>query len=452
MVDAILDITIDGERIHPELIEDLTMNFNIADTIPSLKFIINDTRGDFWSKLRFGIGSLVRVVILSTDISNEGSEKKGDSLEALNFTPFIITRLYNGLEERNTTMGGFIQVWCEQSWRFYQNYNDHAYEKQKLSKLIKKICKNTNTEAAINVDDDNFAESLDSGSIRYKTGIGDLDFIERKLLPYTLIGESNVYFFLDQYSSIHLSSFEKLYAKEPVALLTSSDNTLSNEISGENTYLKDYISDKNYKGYIPCEVTISNIGSKINITEMIGQLNEKLYIQNNQTDETILGWQAPSVKSGSNSGNNKKAYTPVINKIVESTDATSASIFEHHVFEDQVALSRNNDIVTNDMLTLVVAYRGYNEKITLGSTIDYWTPPQKEVETELDENGENKMKQSDPKYHWLNGKWLVSKVVVGKFDTRNAKTYLKLIKPTFTINKKTTTLEDVRSFYMVGGL
>lgn len=449
MLKSIIDVTIDGERIHPELISRFSVSFSVEDTIPSLSFSIDDSRGDLWSKLRFGIGSTVGVAILSPNEEEDGSISQ-DNLLSIQFTPFIIVRLYNGLEQKNTTMGGYIQIWCEQAWRFYQNYNDHAFEKQKLSKLIKKVCEDANDEALVVVDDDNFEESIDSGSIRYKTNIGDLDFIETKLLPYTLIGESNAYFYMDQYSKIHLSSFKKLYAQQPTVLLTSSRGTLSENIGTENTYLKDYIEKKNYDGYITCDATIVNIGSKANINEMIGQLNEKLYIQNNQTDETILGWQTPSISSGNNSGNNKKAFTPIVNKLISSVDATSASVFEHHVFEDQVALSRNNDIATNDILTMVVGFIGYKEDIILGSTIDYWSPPEKEVEMELNAEGEEEQKETDPKYHWINGKWLVAKVVVSKYDTTNAITYLKLIKPTFTINTKTTTLDDYRTFYMIG--
>ena len=438
MIEQIIVVTIDGEEIKPEALEVFEFNNDIKTSLPTLHLSIKDPRGDLWSKLRFSIGSKVVPFILSG---------KGQAAK-INLTPFVITKMFNGLEFENKTLGGYIQIWAEQSWRLYSNFSDHAYEKKKLSETIYTVCKEASDKADIIVKEDNFEKSLDSGSIRYKVAMSDLDFIEQKLLPYTLIGTSNSLFFIDQYGFVILSSFSKLFSKKPKKLLTVDENIISYIVSaGEDNELSQYMKQKDLKGYTCCKIGASNIGSLSNTLEMVGQLNEKLYIHNNQTEEVYLGWQSPEVKAGANTQSAKMSYTPIKSRLIASSDATSAHIFEHLPFEDQVSLSRNNDIAVNDLLSLVVGFAGFDESITGGSTVDFWVPSTEEVIEEYDEDGKYTPKSTTPKKHWISGRWLVSKITINKTDIRNAATTLKLIKPTFTLNTKNTTLDDYRTFY-----
>lgn len=439
-------IYIDGELINPALINKIELTAGIDSVLPTLQFAINDTRGDIWSTLHFGIGSDVRLALATTSDDAE-------SLNAVVFTDFCITRLYNGHEYGNSTLGGYIQVWCEQAWKFYENYDDHAYEKQKLGKLIKEICSNTIKRAHVKIKDENFEESMDSGSIRYKLSCGDLDFITDNLLPATLIGDSNSYFFLDQYGYAKLSSFEKLYKQKPKCLITSQMDTVSDNASGIPEQLAAYMENKNYKYYIPFEGSISNIGSRANIDSMLNQINEKLYLYDNQSQGSMIAWQAPILKAGSSTSKLKQSNIPVMSKVLSTGDATSANFFENYIIEDQIAFSRNNDVSTNDIFSTVIGIRGYDLNLTVGNTVDIWLPYFKNIEVETDPNTEeDTRKTSDDMFiHWLSGKWLISKVIVKHLSESEVMTMIKIIRPTFIVNTKTTSLADVRAFYDVEG-
>jgi len=439
-------IYIDGELINPSLINKVELSAGIDDTLPTLQFAINDTRGDIWSTLHFGIGSDVRFAIAS-------SSKDDDKMNSVIFADFCITRMYNGHEYNNSTMGGYIQIWCEQAWKFYEDYDDHAYEKQKLGKLIKEICSNTNKRAHVKIKSKNFEESMDAGSIRYKLATGDLDFITDTLLPSTLIGDSNSYFFLDQYGFAKLSSFEKLFKQKPSCLITSSMSVVSDDANNIPSQLKAYMENNNYKYYIPFDGTISNIGSRADIDLMINQINEKLYLYDNQNQVSMIAWQAPAVKAGSSSDKVKQSNIPVMSKVLSTGDATSANFFEHYPIEDQIAFSRNNDVSTNDLFATVIGIRGYDENLAVGNTIDLWLPSFQNVDTKADPNtgAEVREQTKDLYIHWLSGKWLVSKIVVKRISEASVMTLMKIIRPTFIVNTKYTTLSDYRSFYDVEG-
>lgn len=439
-------IYINGELINPALISKIELSAGIDSVLPTLQFAINDTRGDIWSTLHFGIGSDVRIALATTTDNNE-------SMDAAVFANFCITRMYNGHEYGNSTLGGYIQVWCEQAWKFYENYDDHAYEKQKLGKLIKEICSHTIKRAHVKVENDNFEESMDSGSIRYKLSCGDLDFITNTLLPVTLIGDSNSYFFLDQYGYAKLSSFEKLYKQKPKCLITPQMDIVSDNANGIPEQLAAYMENKNYKYYIPFEGNISNIGSRANIDSMLNQIYEKLYLYDNQNQKSMIAWQAPALKAGTSSAKLKQSNIPVMNSVLSTSDATSANFFENYIIEDQIAFSRNNDVSTNDIFSTVIGIRGYDINLAVGNTLDLWIPYFKNVEVETNpDTGEDIRKQADDiSIHWLSGKWLISKVIIKHISESEVMTMIKIIRPTFVVNTKTTSLNDVRVFYDVEG-
>lgn len=439
-------IYIDGELINPSLITKLELEASIDSVLPTLRFAINDTRGDIWSTLHFGIGSDVQIALGTTS-------EKDSEMDAVVFAHFCITRMYNGHEYGNSTLGGYIQVWCEQAWKFYENYDDHAYEKQKLGKLIKEICSNTMKRAQVLVKNENFEESMDTGSIRYKLSTGDLDFITGNLLPSTLIGDSNSYFFLDQYGYAKLSSFEKLYKKKPQCLITPQMDIISDKTNGIPDQLAAYLQNKNYKYYIPFDGSISNIGSRADIDSMLNQINEKIYLYDNQNQVSMIAWQTPSLKAGTSSGTLKQSSIPVMNKVLSTGDATSSNFFENYPIEDQIAFSRNNDVSTNDIFSTVIGIRGYDSNLSVGDTVDLWLPSFKNIETEADPNTEEDIRKQADKVsvHWLSGKWLISRVVIKHVSASEVMTLLKIIRPTFVISTKTTSLNDYRVFYDVEG-
>ena len=142
-----------------------------------------------------------------------------------------------------------------------------------------------------------------------------------------------------------------------------------------------------------------------------------------------------------------------MNSVLSTSDATSANFFENYIIEDQIAFSRNNDVSTNDIFSTVIGIRGYDINLAVGNTLDLWIPYFKNVEVETNpDTGEDTRKQADDiSIHWLSGKWLISKVIIKHISESEVMTMIKIIRPTFVVNTKTTSLNDVRVFYDVEG-
>lgn len=433
-------LEVGGEIIDTKEYFDVQMFSSINQTLPKLTFKLRDIKGEFWKRLSFSIGSTVRVYY--TDRQNEKSEG-----EMLPTCPFTITKMFNGYEYKNEFMGGYVQVWAEQSWRFYGDYTAHAYPEKKMSELIKDVCKDSAKQGAdgssgsltgLIVKDENFENSTDTGSIRYKTAISDIDFLEQKILPITMIDSSNVLFYVDKLGIVHLTSFSKLYnKKEKVCLHQDMED------SGEEEKLIQAIENKDIKDHSSILRMSTTIGDS---PKCVDELNSRLYLYNNLTGKTFIGNQTLSVSSGKNIGDVYKTYTPVKTNITDGASSpTSTTYYANRSFEDQVALARNNLIATNDIFSTTVEFPNMITNLNVGDTIFLWTPNL----TNYEEKANGKVESSERKVHWLSGKWLVANEALITVSTSTVVTKLKLIRPTFYFNKNRTSLADYKSFYRI---
>ena len=182
-------LDIDGLTLTPKDLHEVSIYFSLDRTLPELTFKILDSNGTQISSLYLYIGAKIGVKLC---------ELRGEKDEPTQYMDFIVTRFFDGFEQKDEFMTGYIQVWCKPAWYMFGTYQGHAYPPMKLSELIKAVCSNAIEDVGLVIKDENFETSSDPGNLpRYKTGESDLDFIEQKLLPYTNIDDSNAFFFVN---------------------------------------------------------------------------------------------------------------------------------------------------------------------------------------------------------------------------------------------------------------
>ena len=439
--DPLVLIQIDGGPILDyNKVRDISIYSSIDSTLPELTFKINDSDGRFISTMQLYLGQIVNVMV--RDISSDGDKiaaRDSHFKPLINLCTFTIKRIYDGLEAGNG-YSGFIQVWCTQSWRTFGNYKPKIYSPQLNSNIIRDVCKNANKLANIGINADYWNESSDQGIIpRYKCGESDIEFLETKVLPYTNIDDSNVFFFLDQFGYAHLTSFDKIKNAEEKAIIRAPDSQV-NDVWEKVNKLKD---EKKIEAY-PYEDIKIDIGD-IDILKKLGLIKQKVLIINNNTGKVYDGIQKLSAKMGGNSGKAFQNVVPVSLLNMASMEATSSQIIENRIFDDAMAIAGNSEIQLEDMFQIIVSVGNIVNELLPGDTINL-IPPLQIMETSETINIpglENKI------VSWLDGKWVVKSVQYNQKEKSKASTSLTLIRPTFIYSSDYTTIDKPERFYQI---
>lgn len=444
MLSPYLSISIDGLPLLQNQIKEVSLYSSVDQTLPELTFKLDDTQGTQISQLQVYVGATVGVSLINMgkDTSKEPTTiGNADNIKYLNF---VITRIFDGFEHNEPKLSGYIQVWCKPSWYMYGNYQGHAYAPMKLSELIKQVCSDTNQLNELIIEDDNFNTSSDPGNVpRYKCSESDLDFIEKKLLPYTNIDDSNVFFYVDWFNAPHLTSFAKMIKQEESFLITPPTD--------QSDTVRDAVSKLTSSKCITEARPWSNIEIDIgndDLKKAFGKLKMQVTLQNNQTGKVYIANQQPSVRLGSNSGDNYNSKMPLSAIKMELIEATSSDIYPNRILSDALSLARNGDTQLVDLMRLKVTFDSIVDNVDVGSTAYLLTP----LRTIIDDP-DNPISDADKKrtVFWLNGKWLIQSIQLNQTDgdPNKCSTIMILDRPTFQFNKKTTTLDKPAYFYQV---
>lgn len=435
-------VYLDRVEIDQRHLEDVTIFNSIDMTLPELTFKINDTDGDYLSKLNVYEGATVGIEIIE---GNRNLEK--DSLTAKTLCDFVITKIFDGFEFGNEQMGGFIQVWCKPSWYLLGNYQGHAYAPMKLSALIKKVCEDANPNIRLKIEDERFTDSSDPGNTpRFKCGESDLEFIEQKLLPYTNIQDSNVFFFLDWYNRPNLTSFAKMVSAEPKVIIYPAIG-IADTVQDKITKI---VEQKGITEYYSWERIQVKIGDE-DLKKAFATMKKKISLENNETGKVYIANQQPKARMGKDSDKAKLAKMPFNAMTMEYIEATSNEAYPNRLLPDALAMARNSDNDVIDFIELTIYLKGVVDGFTCGDTLLLLTPLRR-VRVNKDDEAKSIADEINKKNtHWLNGKWLIKSVLMQqeKCNPDECTTVLHIARPTLVYNVDTTTIDKSNYLYSV---
>ena len=431
----LISVYLDRVRISPRNIEDVAIFNSIDMTLPELTFKIADLDGTFLSQLDIYVGATIGVDLIESNQRLESNNIKGRT-----FTDFIITKIFDGFENNNESLGGFIQIWCKPAWYLFGNNQGHAYAPMKLSELIKKVCQEAHENLGLKIEDSRFASSSDPGNVpRFKCCESDLDFIEKKLLPYTNIDDSNVFFYVDWFGRPNLTSFERLISQEPKTIIYPPAG-LANTIQEK---LSDIVKQKGITEAYSWQGINLKIGDE-NLKKAFSTIKKKVFLENNETGKVYIANQQPRARMGSDNGKTFASKMPFNALTMEYIDATSSEPYPNRLLPDALAMARNSDNNVVDFIQLEVLLNGAIDKMVVGDTVMLVTPIRK---ISMSDNELVSKKNS----HWINGKWLIKNITMTqrKCNPDDVSTKITVIRPTLIYNIDTTTINKSSYLYSV---
>lgn len=446
MLSPQLNLYLDNILVDANRFYDVALYSAIDSTLPVLTFKIEDSSGKDYADFKFYVGAHIDVVLYD---KNAPTTKKGnsDAKASTKYTRFVVTRIFNGFEASPSSLGGFIQIWCTQAWAFYANYKGRIYKPQKISSIIKEVCKGAHEYARITVEDDNFVDSTDLGRTpRYKICESEVDFINTKLLPFVDIGNSNPFFFVNSKGAAHLSSFTEMFSKPETSLIVPQFD-LQESIGDKIVSLRDELGLLEVHMY---DSLTANIGDE-DISKQMAPIKNKKYVQDNNTGIVVIGKRQPNVAPGKNSGKNIQASIPFKYEQMIFSDATSSAAIVNRTLDDAVGYIIGDDVGVNDFFRVTVQMNMAFEASDIGDTVNLLVPIFNKQEPDKDSETEEEDKKAAKKIiHWINGKWLVASKTINKGRSlQSTTTTIDLIRPTFMINETVTTVLDPQRYYQL---
>lgn len=372
------------------------------------------------------IGSRLTFTVIDNSAQNRDKKLK------FNFTPLVIGALASRIDDF-VSNNADIELLCEHPWKMFQDFSSHAYASKTNSEIIKGLVENNSKGFEFEKIDTNlFLDSDESGNIpRYKCGESDLDFIVKKLLPYTTINKKPPLFWIDEVNRVRLSTFNEMYSKESIAIgLPDDDGVVKGEkLEGKGSkYNNNIITLKKIRIDIGDEDTAA----------IIKTLKAECSFEDPMIGKTFTGVLSPKIAIGKfkSTEGMQTGFLPLSQMAMLTANATDKKFFIHRNLDDQIALATNTQEIFNRFFKIEVEANFCADILKTGDNIDIYSS---KIKT-----------KHDTLTHWVNGKWHV-KAVRHCLDIENYTLYSKLtlIRPSFVFNTKNTSIFDFTQLYGV---
>lgn len=446
LIEPHTQIAIDKIPIDPNNIYDVTIESSLWEILPKLSFKIKDMTGSELAKFKIRIGSLVEIstldctihketITLSTNNTSEYTEEDLKALQSMHYVPpkdgdfyptlFVVKDIFNGFEY-NSPNAGFIQVECIQAWDLFVNKKDTGY-KSKISDIIKQVLKDSNKNNGLKLDklDDTeyFAQSSDNGEVvRHSAGLCDLDFIKERLLPYLNVNKKDAHFFLDIFGYPHLTNYEMMFSKNPKIFAYLKDN-LNNK---QAELLTKAIESTSAEDKFPIEDIKIGLGRADN---PFGIYSFYSFIKLGKTLPCLNGVTNDDFISEKRTSENGKDFIPISNPVFNSTQTSQFSAIPRwYCDSDKMLLFNSLEHFSEKRVEAQIEINYFSESLRIGDTLELFSS------------------YSGSQSHWINGKWIVTKIKYfmmkdeyGK-DVQN-KMIITLMRRSIWVSKKDSSID-----------
>ena len=432
------------EIYKPELVITASDNWPIPnDAIKSFEFVVDEDTSLPRCVIRFtdlgngrlanlaglGIGAPVSFYINEGDVTAPKYKmgKSVNGMTAYKLTPLAVAKMHSVGVGQND---GQLELLLEHPWKIFKDFSAHAYAGESNSEIIKKLIEGAEGRGFDfeDIDSEQFFDSDEDGSIpRYKCAEADLDFITNKLVPYTTINKQPAKFWVDEVNCIHLDTFKNMYQAEAKAVVffgTEADLDDEVKMMGQTSGMLAMASKR-----------IVKIGSD-NPDELISVLKPNVSIDDVSHLFSYTGHLLPKISIGKlKKGMSDKAHIPVMVQQMAVSDATDRQIYRNHPMSDLQATALQKQDPFNSLFTIEIETTFCGHVVHTGDNVNLYIAPDKT--------------SVPPKKSWMNGKWHVRGIRY-IYEEGSLKNKLILIRPSFDINKLTTSLMVLDDYYAVG--
>lgn len=377
-----------------------------------------------------GIGSPVKFIIVEADVTNKKymMGQMMDGVTDFELTPLSVAKVHSTCK---TDGKGHLEILLEHPWKIFKDFSSHAYAGKANSEIIKDIIEGAEGRGFDfeDIDPNQFFDSDEDGKTpRYKCGEGDLDFITNHLIPFTTINKNPAKFWVDEANCIHLDTFQNMYGNEPkVCLFVGDEADVDDDVSMAAMMMDGiaFVKSRTIK-----------IGSE-NPEDMINILKPEVSIDDVSHLVAYTGHLLPKIAIGKlKKGMSDKAHIPVQLEAMAVSDASDKKIYRNHPLDDLKAVALHEQELFNSMFTIEVETSFCGHLVHTGDNVNLLLKPDKSA--------------TPPSKSWMNGKWHVQSIRYS-FEQGGAFTNkMTLVRPSFDLNKLTTSLVNIDDYYAVG--
>lgn len=428
----VLSITADEKwGISQDTIESFEFAADETMALPRCVIRFTDTDDKRLSNLAgLGIGSPVSFTISEGDGDNKKVmlEKLTPGVTSQELTPLSIAKVHSS--GRAAGISNF-ELLLEHPWKIFKDFSSHAYAGKANSEIIKDLIEGAEGRGFDfeDIDKEQFFDSDEDGKTpRYKCGEGDLDFITKHLIPYTTINKNPAVFWVDELNCIHLDTFQNMYKNDAkVLVVMGGPEDLDDTAEGMMTSMDGvaYASDR-----------IVKIGSD-NAEDIVSILKPNVSIDDVSHMISYTGHLLPKIAIGKlKKGLSDKAHVPVMLKQMAVSDATDKKIYRNHPLSDLKAVALHEQELFNSMFTIEINTSFCGHLIHTGQNVEFYVKPD--------------TSEVPPAKSWMNGKWHVRGIKYYWEKGGVLKNKLILIRPSFDLNKLTTSIFNIDDYYAVG--
>ena len=434
--------TTQAEMSNPQLvltINDFTvqtndiLNFEFltrqSSVLPQCKFLISDMLGTYLAQFYgFAIGSKINIKIVDVGLN-----------KSIEYSPMVVSAITE-VEADMSSMGGCLSVLCSHPWEFYKNYSSHAYLGQQNSEIIKGLIKDSSSRGCeIAFNDKYFDSSDDNGAIpRYKCSMSDYDFIMDNLIPYTTLNNCPPLFWIDEFNTAHLKSFNSCFNETSVCLGLPSNGADSSIVDQNIEKIKKLYTSNGSAAFLFSSALVQVGDEKPGI--FLKTLNSEVMLENNQSNRVYTGTMAPKIAIQKYDASSKvdQSRIPVSLEAMSNAGATDFKDFINMNLADATALAVNMQSPFYSFFRMEITGQFGGDFLRTGDNIYVFV-----AATNQDTKGQ---------VHWISNKWNIegTKYFIDS-NNRDAGLQATLIlqRPSFMFNTDNTTLAGTDLLYAV---
>ena len=429
-----------GAPILSQAIYEMHLKYSLEDILPSGFIAFTDKAGKMLGEYQYEFGAPVSIEIFDT----EG--KKRDLImydeNIYHEYKMLIASTTDNAEFDPKVFQGYIQCEIMHPWKLFKYAKNRCYSPMKNHELIKEVVMNSarggGMDGVFDVDEDKWEKSGDKGNTpRYKCMETDYDFIMNKVLPYTTIGDKAPYFYFNNMGKFCLRSWKKMSSEKPKVVFVPPPESIEPSLLGQI----DSACDKNGLNKDHAITYIQKIGVQIYNNEKMDDIIEQMYNylsfestetglfmgQTRKPVEVIIG------KQGDNYGN----VLPLSLTVEGQVEHTGTTAIRNRTIYDGKSMAFTNSKVLNEVFLLHITTKLSCVTYDVGDTAEV-------ILAQVEYNEKNPLtgKPDTAKFtHWANGKWVVKEIEY-IFKDRNLYAETTLMRPTFQVNAKNTSLSN----------
>jgi hypothetical protein len=407
-------ISFNGIELNEALVDSFSVDYSIDSIFPTGELTINDNNGLFFAGFKLSLFSCLSVTV------KEANPKSDYAGQSFSLGYFYVVNISSSTERNPKLLQGKVVLKLVHQWAIMQNYFNHAYPAENLSKTIKRVLEDSLRGFIIDYEEDDISISDDLGKCpRYKYNIGDADFIEQKILPYYCsLGEA-CWAFLNQSNYFNLKSFSKMYSASPSLLYTSDMESLPLDTSSLGSFKQ--ILQFNFE-----DISIGNS------EDLAKNICPKITFDYERAHRIKSMTGSYSIKTDSNS-----PYFPFDKNYYSSYDGsisgfyTNSKIYKNHFLDDDIALNKF-DYRDSIKMFATKGNTNFSTQVEVGDVVYLEVP----IDSLSKTDGSTITKE-----HWMSGKWLVYGIChYTSGGVNKAKSNLVLIRPNFVFKKDDTNI------------